>query len=173
MVEERSFRETVAANSSGRGPDDEDTEQIQVVGLQVGDEYFVVDILNVRGIVRFGELEITRVPHSHEYILGVTNLRGKVVPVVDLGICLGLGGERGLRTRMVVVEIGGQEIGFAVDAVSEVMRLPAKAIEPATSGEEYAVGITTVGERITTVLDLERTLARDAGTRVHAGAGDE
>lgn len=162
-----------AAKLSEGGPDGEDAEQIQVIGLQLSDEHFVVDILNVREIVRFSELEITRVPHSHEYILGVTNLRGKVVPVVDLGICLGLAGERGGRTRTVVVEIGGQEIGFAVDAVSEVVLLSGEAIEPATSGEEYAVGITTVGERITTVLDLERTLVGDAAAGVHVGVGNE
>jgi len=59
-------------------------EVIQVIGLELASEHFIVDILNVSEIVRFEELEITRVPDSHSYVSGVINLRGKVVPVVDL-----------------------------------------------------------------------------------------
>ena len=145
--------------STGEGGLEEEAgEQMQVIGLQVNGEHFVVNILNVHEIVRFGEHEITRVPDSHEYILGVINLRGKVVPVVDLGTRLGLGRERDRRMRMVMVEIGDGLVGFAVDAVSEVMLLPENEIEPAISGEEYAVGITTLNGQIATLLDLEKTL---------------
>ena len=134
-------------------------EYIQVIGLQVGGESFIIDILNVREIVRLRELEITRVPHAHFYILGVCNLRGKVVPVVDLGTRLGLHKvEAGRRSRMIVVEAGGRVVGFTVDAVSEVLRLPKEIIEPPASREEYVVGVATVEGQIMTMLDLEKVL---------------
>ena len=132
----------------------------QVIGLNLGEEQFIVDILNVREIVRFNELEITRVPHSHYYVLGVVNLRGKVVPVVDLGLRLQLSiRERDNKARMIVVEIGESVIGFTVDSVSEVLRLPHNAIEPAATQEAYIVGVATVDGQIMTMLDLEQLLS--------------
>ncbi len=132
----------------------------QVIGLNLGEEQFIVDILNVREIVRFNELEITRVPHSHYYVLGVVNLRGKVVPVVDLSRRLQLSiKERDNKARMIVVEIGESVIGFTVDSVSEVLRLPQNAIEPATSEDAYIVGVATVDGQIMTMLDLGQLLS--------------
>ena len=136
-----------------------DRDRIQVIGLNLGEEHFIVDILNVREIVRFSELEITRVPHSHYYVLGVVNLRGKVVPVMDLGLRLQLSTKaRDDKARLIVVEVGDSVVGFTVDAVSEVLRVPQDLIEPTTSQETYIVGVATVDEQIMTMLNLENLL---------------
>jgi purine-binding chemotaxis protein CheW len=92
-------------------------------------------------------------------VLGVVNLRGKVVPVVDLGLRLQLSiKERDNKSRLIVVEVGDSVVGFTVDAVSEVLRVPQDSIEPTTSQETYIVGVATVDEQIMTMLDLENLL---------------
>jgi len=104
-------------------------------------------------------LEITRVPHSHYYVLGVVNLRGKVVPVVDLGLRLQLSiKERDNKSRLIVVEVGDSVVGFTVVAVSVKQSVPQDSIEPTTSQETYIVGVATVDEQIMTMLDLENLL---------------
>ena len=134
-------------------------ELIQVIGLKLAAESFIVDILNVSEIVRFNELEITRVPHAHDYVLGVVNLRGKVVPVVDLCQRLQLSSaERDHRARLIVVEIADHIVGFTVDAVSEVLSLPKNQIEPGAAGEDHVIGLATVNDQIMTMLDLEKIL---------------
>lgn len=134
-------------------------DSIQVIGLELDDERFVVDILNVREIVRFAELDITRVPHAHPFVLGVVNLRGKVVPMIDLGQRIGLDSlPKGNEARAIVVELKERLLGFTVDAVSEVLRLPKDQIQPSTSSEEYVLGVVMVGEQIMSLLDLEKLL---------------
>ena len=141
----------------------QEAELIQVIGLEVAGERFIIDILHVREIVRFSELEITRVPYSHVYILGVVNLRGKVVPMVDLGRRLGLASSvRSRQARLVVVEISDRLVGFTVDAVSEVLRLHQSQIEPAASAEDYVTGTATVNHQIMTLLDLEKLIVKTA-----------
>jgi purine-binding chemotaxis protein CheW len=139
----------------------QEAELIQVIGLEVSGERFIIDILYVREIVRFSELEVTRVPYSHPYILGVVNLRGKVVPMVDLGKRLELQSqERSSQVRLVVVDIRDRLVGFTVDAVSVVLRLSSEQIEPpAATAEAYVVGTATVNHQIMTLLDLEKLLA--------------
>jgi purine-binding chemotaxis protein CheW len=101
------------------------------------------------------------VPYSHPYILGVVNLRGKVVPMVDLGKRLELQSqERSSQVRLVVVDIRDRLVGFTVDAVSVVLRLSSEQIEPpAATAEAYVVGTATVNHQIMTLLDLEKLLA--------------
>jgi purine-binding chemotaxis protein CheW len=148
------------------GPEDgqgrEEIDAVQVIGLQVASEYFAINILDVDEIVPFKELEITRVPHGHFYVLGVVNLRGKVVSVIDLSTRLGLRSDLERLNRMIVVEVDGQRIGFTVDAVSDVLSLPKDAIEPPTTAEEYITGVATVDGQIMTILNLEKTLVSPA-----------
>ena len=164
-------------NSPALAPDVSDTEdrdesqglRIQVIGLHVAEEHFIVDILRVREIVRLGELVTTRVPHAHPYVLGVTNLRGKVVPVIDMGARLRLAPTvKTPAARMIVVEMGENGVGFTVDSVSEVLSLEAETLATPASAEPYVEGVTTLNGRILTLLNLEMLLAppeRNLGRR--------
>lgn len=160
MTELISTTEAQVENGLGFSESAQEADLIQVIGLEVANERFIIDILHVREIVRFSELEVTRVPHAHPYILGVVNLRGKVVPVVSLGTRLGLPSQgRSRQSRLVVVDIADRLMGFTVDAVSEVLRLSQDQIEPAAAAEEYVAGTATVNHQIMTLLDLGKLLA--------------
>ena len=117
----------------------------------------------MREIVRLEELEITRVPHSHYYVHGVINIRGKVVPVVDLGLRMHMKGHmRDERARLAVVEIDERVVGFTVDAVSEVLRLPRDEIEASDGRSTYAAGVAMVDGQIMTLLELSELLDETA-----------
>lgn len=138
-------------------------ELLQLVSFKIGEEEFGVDILKVQEINRM--IEVTRVPNAPEYVEGVVNLRGKVIPVVDLRKRLGmLSKEKDKNTRIIIVELSGKTVGFVVDAVREVLRIPKSVTEPPpslTSGAMNAEYITAVGkldDRLLTLLDLEKVL---------------
>ncbi len=138
-------------------------ELLQLVSFKIGNEEFGVDILKVQEINRM--LEVTRVPNAPPYVEGVINLRGKVIPVVDLRQRLGMEPKaRDKNTRIIVMELGGNVVGFVVDAVSEVLRIPKSVTEPppslgATATADYITAVGKLEDRLLTLLDLERVLA--------------
>ncbi|MCH8108680.1 MAG: chemotaxis protein CheW [Chloroflexi bacterium] len=138
-------------------------EEKQLVVFDLDSESYGVDIGAVREIIRMQE--ITRVPRTPEFVEGVINLRGKVIPVVDLRKRFGLAvGEENKDNRIVVVDIGGQDIGVVVDAVTEVLRIPASAIEPPSSvitsaDSEYLLGIAKLDDKMIILLELESVLS--------------
>ncbi|HHL39735.1 MAG TPA: chemotaxis protein CheW [Deltaproteobacteria bacterium] len=141
-------------------------EVLQLVTFRLGNEEFSVDILKVQEIIRL--MELTRVPRSPDFVEGVINLRGKVIPVVDLRKRFGLsvGDESSNETRIIVVEVGNKTVGFKVDAVSEVLRLPAETVEPPPSlvagiGSEYIYGVGKLQDRLIILLDVDRVLGED------------
>ena len=127
-------------------------ELLQLVSFKVGSEEFGVDILKVQEINRM--VEITRVPRTAEYVEGVINLRGKVIPIIDLRRRFGLKiKEVDTDTRIVVVDMDGNIMGMVVDSVSEVLRLQADSIEPppevvAGIDAEYIKGIAKLEDRL-------------------------
>lgn len=143
---------------------DRDQDILQLVTFHVAREEFAVDILDVREINRM--MEITRVPHAPEFVEGVINLRGQVIPVVDLRKRFGLeAGERDKNTRIVVVELGAKVVGFLVDSVSEVLRVSTSLVEPPpalASGIEadYIRSVVKLEDRLLVLLDLHRLLNR-------------
>lgn len=101
---------------------------LQLVTFNIGEEEYAVDILTVQEINKM--LPITKVPNSPDFIEGIINLRGRVIPVIDLRIKLGFGKkEHNNETRIIVVELNNRTVGFIVDAVSEVIRIPANITE--------------------------------------------
>ena len=108
--------------------------------------------------------EITRVPRAPEFIEGVINLRGKVIPVVDLRSRFSMPGtERTDEHRIVVVDVSGQDIGMVVDAVMEVSRISSSLIEPpsnviSTNDSEYLTGIVKADEKLIIVLDIAKVI---------------
>lgn len=133
-------------------------ELLQLVTFVVGAEEFAVPILSVHEINRM--MEITRVPQSPEFVEGVINLRGKIIPVVDLRRRFGMEArERGSDDRIVVVEVGGRVIGFTVDRVNEVLRIDAGIVEPAPGmvtglDSQYVQGVGKLDDRLLILLDL-------------------
>jgi purine-binding chemotaxis protein CheW len=137
-------------------------ELLQLVSFKMGNEEFGVDILKVQEINRM--LEVTHVPNSPPYVEGVINLRGKVIPVINLRQRLGLESkEWDKHTRIIVMELSGKTVGFVVDAVSEVLRIPKSVTEPPpTMGNEanadYIMAVGKLEDRLLTLLDLEKVL---------------
>ncbi len=143
----------------------------QLVVFDLAEEAYGVDISSVREIIRMQD--ITQVPRTPEFVEGVINLRGKVIPVVDLRKRFGFNVEEATKdTRIVVVDIGGQDIGVVVDAVNEVLRVAAEAVEPpssviTTADSEYLLGIVKLAARLIILLDLEQALSSiDTGSIV-------
>jgi purine-binding chemotaxis protein CheW len=124
-----------------------------------------VEIARVHEIIRLQA--VTRVPHAPAFVEGVINLRGKVIPVVDLRRRFGLPlAEHTRASRIVVVEIGDQVVGIVVDGVSEVLRVNHATIEPpspvvAGVDSDYLHGIAKLPDRLVILLNLDRVLARD------------
>lgn len=140
-------------------------ELIQLVSFNIGEEEFGVDILKVQEINRM--VEVTRVPNAPEYVDGVINLRGKVIPIIDLRRRFGMPRkEKDKNSRIIVVELTGKVLGFVVDAVSEVLRIPGSVTEPppaiiAGIKAEYITAIGKLENRLLILLDLERVLTAD------------
>jgi purine-binding chemotaxis protein CheW len=138
-------------------------ELLQLVSFNIGEEEFGVDILKVQEINRMPE--VTQVPNAPEYVDGVINLRGKVIPVIDLRRRFGIERrEHDKNTRIVVVDLNGTVVGFVVDAVKEVLRIPRSVMEPPPSlttdvNADYITGVGKLDDRLLILLDLERVLA--------------
>lgn len=135
---------------------------MKVVTFKVNDEEYGIDISLVNSIERI--TDITRVPNVSEYILGVMNLRGSVIPVVDLRKRFGLyAKEYDNESRIIIVQLKEIEIGIAVDSCSSVTDIHKSDIEPPPTvmGEidsTYIQGATKVGKRLIILLDMEQTI---------------
>jgi len=143
--------------------DNKGNELLQLVSFAIGQEEFGVDILKVQEINRM--INITQVPNSPHYVDGVINLRGKVIPIIDLRTRMGIARkQRDKDTRIIVVELEGKTVGFVVDSVSEVLRIPASITEPPpvlTMGvnTEYITSVAKLDDRLIILLDLEKVLS--------------
>jgi purine-binding chemotaxis protein CheW len=150
------------------------SDELQLVSFNLGDEEFGIEILKVREINRM--LTITHVPNTPAFVEGIVNLRGKVIPIIDLRCRFGL--ERRTYdkdTRIVVVELSGKILGFIVDAVKEVLRIPRTSTErpPKITGapsEDYITGVAKLGDRLLILLELEKAIDTESMTNVAAVA---
>ena len=135
----------------------------QLVVFDLSAEAYGVDIGSVREIISMQD--IIKVPETPAFVEGIIDLRGKVIPVVDLRKKFGLPEvERDKDNRIVVVDIAGQDIGVVVDAVNEVLRVPSNSVEPPSSiittvDSEYLLGIAKLEDCLIILLDLERLLS--------------
>jgi purine-binding chemotaxis protein CheW len=149
-------------------------DEQQLVVFQLGAELYGVEIARVHEIIRL--MAITSVPRAPSFVEGVINLRGKVIPVVDLRRRFGLPqAERTRASRIVVVELGDHVVGIIVDGVSEVLRVETSTIEPpspvvAGLDSESLSGIAKVDEQLIILLDLDRVLAREERRALDAAA---
>ena len=149
-------------NTAAAADDSEDLKQL--VSFIVGGEEFGISILRVQEIIR--PMQITQVPHAPAYVEGIINLRGRIVPVVDLRQRFGFSNrENDSDTRILVLETEGQEVGFVADAVREVLQVNASTIEPAPQlvapvEARYLRGVARLEDRLLILLDLEGVLSR-------------
>ena len=139
-------------------------KELHLVGFRVGRETFGVPIGMVREIVRVPE--ITAVPNAADFIEGVINLRGKIVPVVDLRKRFkDAAPESGRKCRILVAEVDGQSVGLIVNSASEVLKLPPSEVEVPrnlfSEGElNYISGVGKMGGRLILILELSKVLQR-------------
>ncbi len=137
-------------------------ELLQLVSFRIGNEEFGVDILKVQEINRM--MRLTIVPNTPQYIEGVINLRGRIIPVIDLRTRLGLPHkEPDANTRIIVTEVEENTVGFIVDEVNEVLRIPKSIIEPppAMVGEvnsDFITAIAKLNNTLLILLDLNKIL---------------
>ncbi|MFO7172354.1 MAG: chemotaxis protein CheW [Bacillota bacterium] len=150
--------------------------EVQLVVFQLGNELYGADIQAVREVVRAQEYRITPVPRTPAYLLGVTNLRGRVIPVIDLRRRLGQPpAPLTEASRIAVLEGELGTVGMVVDGVSEVVRVPVGSIEPPSPvmvrrDGDFIRGVARVGERLIILLDLGAVLAReDRKSRIEGG----
>jgi purine-binding chemotaxis protein CheW len=155
----------------------------QYLTFLLGGEMFALAILNVKEIIEYGNL--TEIPMMPPFIRGVINLRGSVVPVIDLTARFGgRQSEVGRRTCIVIVEMKAgedgaerQDIGIIVDAVSEVLEIPKGEIEPPPSfgakiRADFIAGMGKVSGKFVIILSIDRVLSVDELAQLtHAGAG--
>lgn len=136
---------------------------IQLVTFKLAEEEFGVDILKVQEIIRM--MPITKVPNSPDFVEGVINLRGKVIPVIDMRKRFGMAvSEHDSQTRIEVMDLQGQIVGFVVDAVCEVLRIKESTIEApppvvAGIGSDYMRGVGKLEDRLLILLDLDKLLS--------------
>jgi purine-binding chemotaxis protein CheW len=143
---------------------------LQVVTFALGSEEYGVDIAQVQEINRM--VTITHVPRAPQFMEGVINLRGQLIPIIDLRTRFGMDrSERTKNTRIVVTEIGSKRIGMVVDSVSEVLRIPVEQIEDAPdlvagADTEYIRGVGKMGDRLIIMLDLGRVISGNEKTEL-------
>ncbi|MDP9017542.1 MAG: chemotaxis protein CheW [Candidatus Eremiobacteraeota bacterium] len=138
-------------------------EKIQVVSFHLGNEEYGVDISQVQEIIRM--VDITHVPRAPHFMEGVINLRGQLIPIIDLRTRFGMSrAEHTKNTRIVVTEIAGKRVGIIVDSVSEVLNLPVENVEEAPEmiagvGTEYISGVGKMGDRLIILLELQKVIS--------------
>jgi purine-binding chemotaxis protein CheW len=149
----------------GRDKNNDVSDLLQLVSFKIGDEEFGIDIFNVKEINRM--VNITKMPNTPDYVEGIINLRGKVIPVIDLRTKLGMPKKDSDKdTRIVVAEIEGRTLGFLVDAVNEVLRIPRNITEAppeitTSVNSEYITAVGKLDDRLLTLLDLKKVLDRE------------
>lgn len=153
-------------------------EEGQYLTFMIGGEMFAISILGIKEIIEYGHL--TTVPMMPDFIRGVINLRGAVVPVVDLSARFGrAASEVTRRSCIVIIEVESaeekQDVGVVVDSVSEVLEIPATEIEPAPSfgariRADFISGMGKVNGQFVIILNANRVLSVDE-MAVLAGAG--
>jgi purine-binding chemotaxis protein CheW len=135
----------------------------QLVVFDLANEHYGLDISAVEGIIKMQA--ITKMPQAPSFVEGVTNLRGTVVPVIDLRKRFGLATlDQTKDTRIVVVYMDKTKIGMIVDGVSEVLRIPEESIEPtppmvSSVNTAFIRGIAKLDNRLVTLLDLSKVLS--------------
>ncbi|MGY3727391.1 MULTISPECIES: chemotaxis protein CheW [Cobetia] len=137
----------------------------QYLVFSLGEEHYAVDILKVQEIR--GYENVTRIANAPAFIKGVTNLRGVIVPIVDLRLKFNLGAaEYTAQTVVIVINLGARVVGIVVDGVSDVISLAADQLLPppefgARLKSDFLAGLATVNEHMLLIMDIERMMTSE------------
>lgn len=143
---------------------------LQLVSFKIGDEEFGVDILNVKEINKI--TQITKMPNAPEFVEGIIDLRGKIIPAVNLRTRLNLP-KRNFdnETRIIVIEFDDKATGFIVDSVNEVLRVPINTFEAPPDligdGVEYVKSVGKLKDRLLLLIDLKKMMYDEQMTDVN------
>lgn len=140
-------------------------DSVEFIAFHLGEQRFCIDIMSVREIR--GWIPATPLPHAPDFLRGVINLRGAILPVVDLAARLGFPvSEPTPRHAVIVVQLPGQIVGLLVDAVSDILDIPPGAIQPtpdvaSTMAREFVRGVIAADKGMISVLRVERLAPSD------------
>lgn len=154
--------DTASKNLSGFG-DKTDSNGNEFLAFTLGKEEYGIDILKVQEIR--GYEAVTRIANSPEFIKGVVNLRGIIVPIVDMRIKFQLGEPTYDQfTVVIILNIGGRVVGMVVDSVSDVITLTQEQIKPApemgtTFDSDYLIGLGTLEQRMLILVDIDKLMS--------------
>lgn len=138
---------------------------LQLVGFKTGNEYYGLPVGKIKEIVRVPE--ITNVPDAPYFLNGVINLRGRIVPVVEMSRRLGMASPgRKKSNRILVLELDGSTVGLLVDSASEILKVPEDLIEPppgiiSAVGAEYVTGVGKLKDKLIVLLDVSKLLSAE------------
>lgn len=140
----------------------EQNELIQLVSFMLSDEEYGVEVLKVREIIRMPN--ITKMPNTPQYVEGIINLRGRVIPIISMRKRFGLlENENSIHTRIIIMDVAGTLTGFIVDSVSEVIRIQSSEIQPpppmVSSGvidQDFITGVFNHIERLLIIMDVDQ-----------------
>jgi purine-binding chemotaxis protein CheW len=129
----------------------------QVIGFRIHNQEFGINIFQVQEVYKMQD--ITQVPNSPEIVAGVINLRGRVIPIVDIRKNFGISALPESSAKIIITEIQGRTIGIIVDQVSEVLKIPVDQIEPAPDialsiKSSYIIGVAKLKHRLLILLDM-------------------
>jgi purine-binding chemotaxis protein CheW len=141
-------------------------ELIQLVSFMLDREEYGVEVLKVREIIRMPT--ITKMPNAAQYVEGIINLRGKVIPIISMRKRFGgLECENGNQTRIIIMDVASGMTGFIVDGVSEVIRVRSSEIQPPPSmvsggiGQEFITGVFNRTDKLLIIIDVNRMFSED------------
>jgi len=146
-------------------PEKKTEEIVQLVGFVVGEEEFAVPILSIQEIIK--PIEWTRVPFVPNYVLGVFNLRGNVLPLIDLRKKFSTpAAEIDENTRFIVMKIKGEDVAFVIDRLTSAIRIPKKEILPPpdtyNNEDDIIEGVGRLNDgRIITILKVDNLIRRE------------
>ncbi|HEU5169657.1 MAG TPA: chemotaxis protein CheW [Gemmatimonadales bacterium] len=156
------FADALAAQAQAEPAAAAPDPQLHLIAFRLDREEYGVPVATVREVSRVGD--ITRVPQAPAHIRGVTNLRGRILPVYEIRTRLGLEPlAPGPKARVVVAEVHGRVLGLLVDAVAQVLKVPADCVvappeETRSAQADYVTGVAQLDGRLIILLDLERML---------------
>ena len=137
-----------------------DQELLQLVTFCLGEEEFGFDIFKVKEINKM--MELIQVPNSPSYVDGVVNLRGRIIPIIDLRSRLGMAKkDHNDKTRIIVIEVHSKTVGFIVDEVKEVLRIPNSITEAPPDivlgvDSDYITSVGKLDDKLLILLDIEK-----------------
>jgi len=144
----------------------------QFISFSVGEEEYGLELLRVKEVIRVRE--ITWLPKAPSFVKGIINLRGDVIPIIDLRDKFGLeAAEATAMTRVIVVEVDGKLMGMVVDSASQVVRIPADQIEPPPPvfggfSKEFITGVGKIDDKLIVLLNIDAVLTAEERTQLGA-----